>query len=79
MKDLYPVLRLGLSTLGHRLFKVRTPTNLMLSVTDRCNARCKYCAIPERARPEMTTEQILSLISEFRSLGGCPWSRHCHR
>jgi MoaA/NifB/PqqE/SkfB family radical SAM enzyme len=70
MKDLLPVIRLGLSVLNHRLFKVRTPTNLMLSVTDRCNARCQYCGIPERARPEMNTEQILSLITEFRSLGG---------
>jgi len=70
MKDLLPVLRLGLSVLKHRLFKVRTPTNLMLAVTDRCNARCKYCGIPERARRDMTTEQILSLITEFRSLGG---------
>ena len=70
MKDLLPIVRLGLNVLRHRLFKTRTPTNLMLSVTDRCNARCLYCGIPERARPEMTTEQILSLISEFRSLGG---------
>ncbi len=62
--------RMGLSTLKYHIFKKRVPVNLMLSVTDRCNGRCRYCSIPSRAKPELTREEIFHLIDEFVDLGG---------
>ena len=64
------LLRMGIAALKYRIFRKRAPVNLMLSVTDRCNSRCKYCSIPLRARPELTKEQIFHLIDEFVGLGG---------
>jgi MoaA/NifB/PqqE/SkfB family radical SAM enzyme len=61
---------MGIASLKYHVLKKRTPTNLMLSITDRCNSRCRYCSIPSRAKPELTTAQIYRLIDEFVSLGG---------
>ncbi len=62
--------KMGTATLKYHLLGKRTPTNLMFSVTDRCNARCKYCGIPLRAKPELPTGDIFRLIDEFVDLGG---------
>ena len=62
--------RMAGATLKYHIFKKRTPTNLVLSVTDRCNSRCRYCSIPLRAKPELTKMQIFRLIDEFVDLGG---------
>ena len=62
--------RMGLATLKYHIFKKRTPANLIFSVTDRCNSRCRYCSVPSRAKPELTTSRILRLIDEFVDLGG---------
>ena len=62
--------RMGIATAKYHILNKRTPTNLMLSVTDRCNSRCKYCSIPLRAKPELTKAQIFRLIDEFVALGG---------
>ena len=61
---------MGIATLKYHLFRKRIPTNLMFSVTDRCNARCKYCSVPLRAKPELATAEVFRLIDEFVDLGG---------
>ncbi len=61
---------MGIATLKYHLSGKRTPTNLMFSVTDRCNARCRYCSVPLRAKPELTTSEVFRLINEFVELGG---------
>lgn len=61
---------MGIATLKYHLFRERIPTNLMFSVTDRCNARCKYCSVPLRAKPELNTAEVFHLIDEFVDLGG---------
>jgi len=62
--------RVGLATLKFHILKKRIPTNLMFSVTDKCNSQCKYCSLPLHAKPELTTSQIFRLIDEFVDLGG---------
>ena len=62
--------KMELNTLKYHIFKKRIPANLMLSVTDKCNGKCKYCAIPSRNKQELKKEQIFHLIDEFVNLGG---------
>lgn len=62
--------KMGAATLRYHLLGKRTPTNLMFSVTDRCNARCRYCGIPARAKRDLPTRDVLRLIDEFIELGG---------
>jgi len=62
--------KMGLSALKYRLLKIRTPVNLMLSVTDRCNGKCQYCGIPGRGKKELSREQIFQIIDEFVRSGG---------
>ena len=61
---------MGIATLKYHLSGKTTPTNAMFSVTDRCNARCKYCSVPLRAKPELSTTEIFRLLDEFVELGG---------
>jgi pyrroloquinoline quinone biosynthesis protein E len=63
------LLKMGTATLAANLTGTATPLNVMISVTNRCPARCSYCNIPNRQQREMTTEEIISLFDELKSLG----------
>ena len=63
------VIRMGLGALAANLFGRRRPLNLMVSVTNRCTAHCRYCRIPDRVQREMTTEELVRLIDEAVALG----------
>ena len=43
--QLYNLARMGLQTLAHNLTGKKCPVNVMLAVTNRCNATCPYCQI----------------------------------
>lgn len=60
---------MGVDALRHRLTGRATPMNVMISVTNRCNGRCFYCAIPERQQDELTTAELLDLIDHLASRG----------
>lgn len=60
---------MGLRSLAHRVAGRRCPTNVMLAVTNRCNARCRYCNIPARPQHEISTGGSLRLIDEMRAAG----------
>lgn len=60
--------RMGLGALKGRL-GARIPLNVMLSVTDNCPSRCNYCSIPERCRPDLSTDQWKRLLEEMREAG----------
>jgi len=61
--------RMGFSALNANVFGRSKPVNVMLGVTNRCNQRCRYCQIPDRHQPEMSTEQILGLLDEMKAAG----------
>ena len=68
--------KLGADTLKYHLFRKRIPTNIMFSVTDKCQSRCKYCGIPARGREELSIDEIYRLIDETVALGTsriCLW------
>jgi MoaA/NifB/PqqE/SkfB family radical SAM enzyme len=57
-------------TLGVRRFLQRkSPFQMTLSLTNRCNFRCTYCEIPLQQRDEMSTEEWYSAIDALQ-VGG---------
>jgi len=60
---------MGWWSLWGNLLGVRKPLNVMLSVTNRCNSRCRYCRIPSRRQDELSTDQMLTLIDQMARAG----------
>ncbi len=60
-----PIVKLG----ARRLRQRKSPFQMTLSLTNRCNFRCDYCHIPLQHRAEMTTDEWLCAIDEL-SAGG---------
>ena len=60
---------MGLGALRHKATGWRAPLNVMLSVTNRCNARCSYCNIPQRKQTELTTQEIIDLVDLLAERG----------
>src|SRR5215472_11248031 len=60
-----PVLKLG----WRRLTGRKSPFQMTLSLTNRCNFRCEYCHIPLQERDEMTTAEWIGAIDELASGG----------
>jgi MoaA/NifB/PqqE/SkfB family radical SAM enzyme len=56
-----PVLQLGLRRLRGR----RSPFQMTLSLTNRCNFKCDYCDIPLQRRDELDTAEWRRMIDEF--------------
>lgn len=63
------LLKMGLASLNANLTGATTPLNVMISVTNRCPARCSYCNIPNRQQREMSTDEIIGLFDELKALG----------
>jgi MoaA/NifB/PqqE/SkfB family radical SAM enzyme len=61
--------RLVAGAVRYRLTGHRTPLNVMVAVTNRCNARCAYCAIPERTQAEPSTDELLLRIDQIAQAG----------
>lgn len=61
-------LKMGLdAALG--LLGRRRPVNVMVSITDRCCSRCRYCQIPEQGRPDLSTDQWKDLFRQMADAG----------
>jgi len=60
---------MGKATLAANLGAAPVPLNVMVSVTNRCQARCRYCSIPDRDQRELSTRELLDLFDELRELG----------
>lgn len=55
--------------LSARAVDGKHPLAVTLCLTNRCNFRCVYCHMPETKRDELTTEEWLSAIDQFRAGG----------
>jgi MoaA/NifB/PqqE/SkfB family radical SAM enzyme len=60
-----PVLQLGM----RRAVGRKSPFQMTLSLTNRCNFRCDYCHIPLQDRDEMTTAEWLHAIDDLHAGG----------
>ena len=63
------VAKMATSSLMQKAFGTRRPLNVMLALTDRCTGKCAYCKIPERKSPEMTKEQICTMLDQAARAG----------
>jgi Fe-coproporphyrin III synthase len=48
-----------------RLFKIKTPINIMWRITNKCNLKCSYCNIWKKKQKELTSKQIFKIIDEM--------------
>jgi hypothetical protein len=62
-----PILKFGV----RRLMREKSPFQMTLSLTNRCNFRCTYCEIPLQHRDEMSTAEWLAAIDELQAGGMC--------
>lgn len=53
----------------HRLTGRPVPLNAMVAVTDTCDARCGYCAIPLRRTPDPDTATLVARIDALARAG----------
>ena len=60
-----PVLKLG----ARRVLGRKSPFQVTLSLTNKCNFRCDYCHIPLQRIDEMSTAEWLAAIDELQSGG----------
>jgi MoaA/NifB/PqqE/SkfB family radical SAM enzyme len=60
-----PVLQLGV----RRALRRKSPFQMTLSLTNRCNFRCTYCEIPLQQRDEMDTSEWCAVIDELHAGG----------
>lgn len=60
-----PVAQLG----ARRLIGHKSPFQMTLSLTNRCNFRCEYCHIPLQDRAEMTTAEWIAAIDDLCAAG----------
>lgn len=67
--NLLNLTRLGLGALRCAVLRERLPLNVMLSVTNRCNGRCRYCDIPRRRQDELSPAQTQRLLDEMARAG----------
>jgi len=70
-------LRTGVASLTQALkLKLgrRVPIRVTHIITTRCNLECAYCyAKQQESQPEMTTDQVLQMMTEFAALGTKVW------
>ena len=59
----------GISVLKGHLTSIKGPIFVTLATNNSCQSHCKYCKIPKRQQPDMTTEEIFRLIDEISALG----------
>ena len=60
-----PVGKLGV----RRMLHAKSPFQMTLSLTNRCNFRCAYCEIPLQQRDEMGAAEWIAVIDELQAAG----------
>lgn len=60
-----PVVQLG----ARRLLRRKSPFQMTLSLTNRCNFRCTYCEIPLQERDEMSAAEWMAAIDDLQAAG----------
>jgi MoaA/NifB/PqqE/SkfB family radical SAM enzyme len=53
----------------YRMFRKRTPLNVMINLTERCNLDCSHCFVGPPKGNEMTGEEVIRIIRELSSMG----------
>jgi len=56
--------------LGRRVFHRNTPLICGLTLTDRCNLRCRHCRVANRRKPDLMFTEATRAIDTFYDEGG---------
>lgn len=59
----------GAAVLKGRLSGAPTPIFATIATNNACQSHCRYCKIPARRQPELSTEQMRKLIREMAACG----------
>ncbi|WP_338547143.1 PqqD family peptide modification chaperone [Emergencia sp. JLR.KK010] len=57
------------SEMFEKEYEKRQLTGVMFELLTKCNWKCKHCYIPEHSEDGLSTEKIISLIREARTMG----------
>lgn len=63
------VLKSGVGAARYRLTGHRAPLNVTISLTNRCDTLCAYCAAPMRANAELETHEWMGVIDHVAGIG----------
>jgi MoaA/NifB/PqqE/SkfB family radical SAM enzyme len=63
------LLKSGVGAARYRLTGHRMPLSVTLEVTTRCNALCRYCAVPLRGGRELDTPEMIALVDSLAAAG----------
>jgi len=67
--NIFKIINIARKVLEYKLFNKTVPVTATLSLTNRCNSRCSYCAIPIRNTKELSLTEIKSIIDVLCNLG----------
>lgn len=67
--NIFKIINIAGKVLTYNLFNKAIPVSATLSVTDRCNSKCNYCAFPVRNTKELSLSEIKSVIDTLCNLG----------
>jgi MoaA/NifB/PqqE/SkfB family radical SAM enzyme len=56
--------------IDHHIFNKRTPLICGLTVTDRCNLKCRHCGVTNRGIPDLTYPEAKGALNSFYKEGG---------
>ncbi len=62
-------IRGGVSLIKSGVARRRFPLSVLFHNTIKCNLKCSYCSAWKRTVPEMTTEQIKSMLDQLAEMG----------
>ncbi len=53
----------------HLAYLNRKPVSVMIELLTQCNLRCTHCYLPEHNNPGISSEKVISLLHEMKTLG----------
>ena len=56
--------------IDHHIFKKHTPLICGLTVTDKCNLKCRQCRVANRGIPDLTYREAVDALNSFYKEGG---------
>ena len=56
--------------IDHHIFKKHAPLICGLTVTDRCNLKCRHCSVTNRGIPDLTYREAVDALNSFYTEGG---------
>ena len=57
-------------TINHQVFKKHTPLIAGLTVTNKCNLRCRHCRVTDRDAEDLSFEEAITILDSFYKEGG---------